>query len=51
MVALVMPRVISSGAVSPTTRAIARVTPVPRPAMAVGMTTFTIVRHLGTPRA
>jgi hypothetical protein len=46
-----MPTVTSSGAVSPTTRAMARVTLVPRPATAVGITTLTIVRHLGTPRA
>ena len=42
---------ISSGAVSPMTRAIASVMPVMMPASAVGRTTFTIVFHFGTPRA
>ena len=41
----------SSGAVSPMTRAMARVMPVPMPAAATGSTTFRMVRHLGTPRA
>ena len=45
------PAMISSGAVSPMTRAMASVTPVMIPAMAVGSTTLTIVRHFGTPRA
>src|SRR4051794_1866874 len=43
--------VISSGAVSPMMRAIARTTPVPIPPSAVGSTTFTTVRHFGTPSA
>ena len=42
---------ISSGAVSPATRATASMTPVTMPAIAVGSTTLMIVRHLGTPRA
>ena len=42
---------ISSGAVSPMTRAIASMTPVTMPATAVGSTTLTIVCHFGTPRA
>jgi hypothetical protein len=50
-VALVVPTMTSNGAVSPMTRAMARVTPVPSPAIAVGSTTFTTVRHLGTPSA
>ena len=47
----VKPAMISSGAVSPMTRATASVTPVMIPAMAVGRTTLTMVRHFGTPRA
>ena len=42
---------ISSGAVSPTIRATASITPVTMPASAVGSTTFVIVRHFGTPSA
>ena len=42
---------ISSGAVSPMTRAMASVTPVTRPAAAVRSTTFTMVSHFGTPSA
>src|SRR3954447_16993909 len=45
------PTVISSGAVSPMMRAIAKTTPVTMPPKAVGNTTFVIVRHFGTPRA
>ena len=45
----VEPAMISSGAVSPMTRAMASVTPVMMPASAVGSTTLTIVRHFGTP--
>ena len=45
------PAVISSGAVSPITRAMASMTPVVMPAIEVGSTTFTIVSHLGTPSA
>ena len=47
----VEPAMISSGAVSPITRATASVMPVMMPASAVGSTTLTIVRHFGTPRA
>ena len=47
----VEPAMISSGAVSPITRAIASVTPVMIPDSAVGSTTLTMVRHFGTPRA
>ena len=43
----VAPQMISSGAVSPITRAMAIVTPVTMPASAVGSTTLTIVRHFG----
>ena len=46
-----MPTVISSGAVSPITRAIASITPVTMPAIDVRSTTLTTVSHLGTPRA
>ena len=45
------PVVTSSGAVSPTIRAIAIITPVTRPAKAVGRTTLTIVFHFGVPSA
>ena len=45
------PAVISSGAVSPMTRAIASMTPEVMPAIAVGSTICTIVSHFGTPRA
>ena len=47
----VKPATISSGAVSPMTRAMASITPVTMPASAVGSTTFTTVSHFGTPRA
>ncbi len=42
---------MSSGAVSPMTRAIESMMPVVMPAMDVGSTTFTMVSHFGTPRA
>ena len=42
---------MSSGAVSPITRAIARVIPDAMPATEVRSTTLTIVRHFGTPSA
>ncbi|KZX20846.1 hypothetical protein ACH61_02050 [Rathayibacter tanaceti] len=42
---------MSSGAVSPMTRAIARVMPVVMPAMEVGRTILTTVSHFGTPSA
>src|SRR3954467_13094399 len=45
------PVVISSGAVSPMMRAIASITPVTMPAIAVGRTTLTTVFHFGTPSA
>jgi hypothetical protein len=47
----VYPATMSSGAVSPMTRAIASVTPVVIPASDVGMTIFRMVSHLGTPSA
>src|SRR5690606_29263617 len=47
----VKPAVNSSGAVSPMTRAMASITLVAIPAIEVGMTTFRIVSHLGTPSA
>ena len=46
-----MPTAISSGAVSPMTRAIASVIPEAMPAIEVGSTTLMIVRHFGTPSA
>jgi hypothetical protein len=48
---VVMPTAMSSGAVSPMTRAIARVIPDAMPPTDVGRTTLRIVRHFGTPRA
>ena len=48
---VVSPTMISSGAVSPMTRAIASVMPGAMPAIEVGMTTFMIVRHFGVPSA
>ena len=42
---------MSSGAVSPMTRARPRMTPVAIPEKAVGMTTSTTVFHLGSPNA
>ena len=45
------PAAISSGAVSPITRATASITPVTMPASAVGSTTLTMVSHFGTPSA
>ena len=48
---VVMPTAMSSGAVSPITRAIARVMPDAMPAIDVGTTTLRIVRHFGTPSA
>ena len=51
LVRVVRPAISSSGAVSPTTRAMASVTPVTMPPSAVGSTTLAIVRHFGTPRA
>ena len=42
---------ISSGAVSPITRAMASVMPDAMPAIDVGMTTLMIVRHFGVPSA
>ena len=47
----VTPTVISSGAVSPITRAMAIITPVVMPGTAVRSTTLTMVSHLGTPSA
>ena len=46
-----MPTVMSSGAVSPITRAMAIMIPVVIPAMAVRSTTLTMVRYFGTPSA
>src|SRR5699024_4302167 len=40
-----------NGAVSPATRAMAKVTPEAIPDIAVGKTTFMMVRHFRTPRA
>ena len=51
LMAVAKPAVTSSGAVSPITRAMASVTPEAIPEIAVGMTTFRMVRHLRTPRA
>ena len=45
------PAVTRMGAVSPITRAIAKVTPDAMPEIAVGITTLRMVRHLRTPRA
>ena len=47
----VKPAMMSSGAVSPMTRAMASVTPVVMPAIEVGMTTLRMVSHFGTPSA
>ena len=47
----VKPAAISSGAVSPITRAIARMMPETSPETDVGTTTRTIVSHFGTPSA
>ena len=41
----------SSGAVSPATRAVARVAPVTIPPIVCGSTTLRVVRHLGAPSA
>src|SRR6056300_1081363 len=48
---VVKPAANNSGAVSPMILAIAMITPVAMPARAVGMTTFTMVSHFGTPSA
>ncbi|MNI97701.1 hypothetical protein D3C73_1563990 [compost metagenome] len=45
------PAVTRIGAVSPITRAIAKVTPEAIPEIAVGITTLVMVRHLRTPSA
>lgn len=45
------PAVTRIGAVSPATRAMARVTPEAMPEIAVGRTTLAMVCHLRTPRA
>ena len=47
----VNPEMMSRGAVSPMTRAMASVTPVVMPAIDVGMTILRIVSHFGTPSA
>ena len=51
LVRIVRPTVMSSGAVSPMTRAMAIMTEVAMPATAVRSTTLTMVSHLGTPSA
>ena len=47
----ITPVVTSSGAVSPMIRAMASITPVTRPAKAVGRTILMIVFHFGVPSA